>query len=67
MSMTLRLDDEQDAELTALAASQGISKNEAALRAIRESADRLNSDADVRRLTRAGIERYGPLLDRLAQ
>ena len=65
--MTLRLDDEQDAELTALAAAQGISKNEAALRAIRESAARVSSDADVRRLTREAIERYGPLLDRLAQ
>ncbi|MDX6231229.1 MAG: hypothetical protein QOH68_180 [Nocardioidaceae bacterium] len=65
--MTLRLDDEQDAELTALAASQGISKNEAALRAIRESAARVNSNDEVRRIARDVIERYGPLLDRLAE
>ena len=65
--MTLRLDDEQDAELTALATSQGISKNEAALRAIRQSAARVNSDREVRRIGREVIERYGPLLDRLAE
>lgn len=67
MSMTLRLDDDQDAELTALAALQGISKNEAALRAIRESAARVSSDDEVRRIARDVIERYGPLLDRLGQ
>lgn len=65
--MTLRLDDELDAELARLAKAEGVSKNEAALRAIREKAERLTSDSEVRRLTREAIERYGPLLDRLAQ
>lgn len=65
--MTLRLSDEDDATLSALAESEGISKNEAALRAIRERAERLSRDDEVRRLTRAAIDRYGPLLDRLAQ
>lgn len=65
--MTLRLTDEQDAALTALANAQGISKNEAAARAIDESAARVTREDEVRRLTRETIERYGPLLDRLAQ
>ena len=67
MGMTLRLNDEDDATLSALAESEGISKNEAALRAIRERAERLSRDDAVRRLTREAIDRYGPLLDRLAQ
>lgn len=67
MGMTLRLNDEDDATLSALAESEGISKNEAALRAIRERAERLSRDDEVRRLTREAIDRYGPLLDRLAQ
>ncbi|GAA2073092.1 hypothetical protein GCM10009821_09160 [Aeromicrobium halocynthiae] len=67
MGMTLRLSDEDDATLSALAESEGISKNEAALRAIRERAERMSRDDEVRRLTREAIDRYGPLLDRLAQ
>lgn len=67
MSMTLRLDDEHDAALTKLAQAEGVSKNEAALRAIKERADRYSSNDEVRRLTREAIQRYGPLLDRLAQ
>lgn len=67
MSMTLRLDDEQDRVLTALAAAEGVSKNEAALRAILERAERLDGVAEVRRLTRAAAAKYGPLLDRLGQ
>lgn len=65
--MTLRLTDEQDAALTALANAHGISKNEAAARAIDESAARVTREDEVRRLTRETIERYGSLLDRLAQ
>lgn len=65
--MTLRLTDEQDAALTALAAAQGISKNEAAVRAIADSARRLDSETDVRRIVRDIIAEDGPLLDRLAQ
>lgn len=65
--MTLRLTDEDDATLARMAEAEGISKNEAAVRAIRERAERVGSDEEVRRLTREAIERYGPLLDRLAQ
>lgn len=65
--MTLRLDDEDDAILTALARAEGVSKNEAALRAIKERAARITSNEEVRRLTGDVIARYGPLLDRLAE
>lgn len=65
--MTLRLTDEQDAALTALATAQGISKNEAAARAIHESAQRLDRESEVRRIVRDIIAEDGPLLDRLAQ
>ncbi|TWS20456.1 ribbon-helix-helix protein, CopG family [Tsukamurella asaccharolytica] len=67
MAMTLRLTDDDDAALTALAAAEGVSKQEAALRAIREKSAQLSRETQVRRLTRDAVARYGPLLDRLAQ
>jgi uncharacterized protein (DUF1778 family) len=67
MAMTLRLTDEQDRVLTELAAAEGISKQDAVVRAISERASRLAKDTDVRRLARDAIRDYGPLLDRLAQ
>lgn len=67
MAMNLRLDDEQDRVLTALAEAEGVSKNEAAIRAIMDRAARLTREARVREATDEVIERYGPLLDRLAQ
>ena len=65
--MTLRLTDEQDRALTELAAAEGISKQDAAVRAILERWSRLAKDSEVRRLAREAIRDYGPLLDRLAQ
>jgi hypothetical protein len=65
--MTLRLTDEQDQMLTALAESEGVSKQEAAVRAIIEQSARVTKDAKVRQLARQAIQDYGPLLDRLAQ
>jgi hypothetical protein len=67
MAMTLRLTDEQDRALTELAAAEGISKQEAVVRAILERSSRLAKDSEVRRLAREAIRDYGPLLDRLAQ
>lgn len=64
--MTLRLTDEQDAVLTAWAAKQGASKNEAVIRALRQVIDQDHDEAEVRRLTREATDEYGPLLDRLA-
>lgn len=65
--MTLRLTDEQDALLTRLAKSEGVSKNEAALRAILDRARRHEREDQIRQATRDAIAEYGPLLDRLAQ
>ncbi len=65
--MTLRLTDEQDRALTELAAAEGISKQDAVVRAILERSSRLAKDSEVRRLAREAIRDYGPLLDRLAQ
>jgi uncharacterized protein (DUF1778 family) len=65
--MTLRLTEEQDRMLSSLAAAAGVSKQEAAVRAITDQAARLAKDDEVRRLARETVEQYGPLLDRLAQ
>lgn len=59
--------EDEDATLSALADAQGVSKNEAALRAILKDARTLQRSEEIRRATRDAIERYGPLLDRLAQ
>lgn len=67
MSMTLRLTDEADAALTRLAQTAGISKNEAALRAILERDSNDVRRDEIRRMTDDIVERYGPLLDRLAE
>ncbi|KQQ10591.1 hypothetical protein [Rathayibacter sp. Leaf296] len=67
MAMTLRLTDEQERALAALADSQGISKQKATVRAILEAADRRVQRADVAELSARGRERYAALLDRLAQ
>jgi predicted transcriptional regulator len=67
MSMTLRLTDEADAALTALAKAQGVSKNEAAVRAILDRARRDTRKEQIERATDDIVERYGPLLDRLAE
>ena len=67
MSMTLRLTDEADAALTRLAKAEGVSKNEAALRAIlARDTNEVRRD-EIRRMTDDIVERYGPLLDRLAE
>lgn len=67
MALTLRLNEEQNRRLTELARSQGVSKNEAALRAIDQAWEQTNHQEQVRALAERAITRYGPLLDRLAQ
>lgn len=67
MTMTLRLDAEDDAELTALAKAQGISKNEAATRAIRESAARLNRESLLEAALSDTLNRYSDTLRRLGE
>jgi uncharacterized protein (DUF1778 family) len=65
--MTLRLTEEQDRALAMLAEAEGVSKHEAVVRAIAESAARYVRDDRVRALSREGRTRYAALLDRLAQ
>lgn len=65
--MTLRLTDEQDRALTMLAEAEGISKQEAACRAIVDAAARRTRDARVRELSERGRSRYADLLERLSR
>jgi predicted transcriptional regulator len=67
MAMTLRLTDDQDRALQALADAQQISKHEAVLRAIEEQAARISIAADVKQWTDFAVDHYASLLDRLAQ
>ncbi len=57
--MTLRLTDEADEALTRLATSQGISKNEAALRAILDRANRDTRREQIQSATDDIVKRYG--------
>ena len=65
--MTLRLTEEQDRALTLLAEADGISKQEAACRAIVDAAARRTRDARVRELSEHGRSRYADLLERLSR
>lgn len=67
MAMTLRLSDEQDQALEALARADGISKQEAAVRAITDAAARRLHEDRVRDLSASARERYADLLDRLGR
>jgi hypothetical protein len=66
MAMNLRLTDEQDAALTALAEAQGLSKNEAAVRAILAAAARHVHQQKVRAYAREIIAEDAALLAQLA-
>ncbi|OLT49268.1 CopG family transcriptional regulator [Saccharomonospora sp. CUA-673] len=67
MEMTLRLTAEQGRALTLLAAASGISRHDAAVRAISEAAARMVRADRVRALSCEGRTRYVALLDRFAQ
>jgi len=67
MAMTLRLTEEQERALTLLAQADGISKQEATVRAIMDAASRRVHDERVRDLSSAARARYADLLDRLGQ
>ncbi|MBB3115972.1 CopG family transcriptional regulator [Corynebacterium bovis] len=58
MAMTLRLTPDQDAALTLLAEAQGVSKQEAAVRAIVDRAARTVRSAELRTLARAEVAGY---------
>lgn len=67
MAMTLRLDPEDEKALALLAEAEGVSKQEATVRAIREAAARRVREDKVRHLSAAARARYGDLLDRLGR
>ena len=67
MAMNVRLTDEAERVLSALAQSEGVSKNEEINRAILDRGARLSREKEVRALARDAIKDYEPLLDRLAQ
>lgn len=67
MAMTLRLTPEDDQALTQLAEVRGVSKQEAAIRAIHDAAARHGHQEKVSQLSAAARARYASLLERLGQ
>ena len=65
--MTLRLSDDDERALAVLAESDGVSKQEATVRAIHEAAARRGHRAQVDALSRAARSKYDELLDRLGR
>jgi uncharacterized protein (DUF1778 family) len=63
--MTLRLSPEDEQALALLAEADGVSKQEATVRAIHEAATRRLRRDTVASLSAAARERYAELLDRL--
>ena len=67
MAMTLRLTPDQEHTLAMLAETDGISRQEAVVRAIDETAARRAHQSHVRELSAAARERYAELLERLGR
>ncbi|WP_353508443.1 CopG family transcriptional regulator [Intrasporangium sp.] len=65
--MTLRLSDEDERALTLLAEAQGVSKQEATVRAIREAAARRVHQDRVRDLSAQARARYAEVIERLGR
>lgn len=65
--MTLRLNPEDEKALALLAEADGVSKQEATVRAIREAAARRLRQDKIRGLSIEARSRYADLLDRLGQ
>ena len=65
--MTLRLTSEDERALALLAEANGVSKQEATVRAIHEAASRLARRDQVSALSGAARDRYADLLERLGQ
>jgi len=65
--MTLRLTPDQERTLAMLAETDGISRQEAVVRAIDETAARRAHHNQVRELSSAARERYADLLERLGR
>jgi predicted transcriptional regulator len=67
MAMTLRLSDEDDQALGLLAEAQGVSKQEATVRAIRDAAARRLHEDRVSELSAQARARYAAVLERLGR
>lgn len=67
MAMTLRLTPDDEHALALLAEADGVSKQEATVRAIHEAASRRLRQDKIRTLSAGARERYADLLDRLGQ
>ncbi|MEO8262440.1 MAG: CopG family transcriptional regulator [Pseudolysinimonas sp.] len=67
MAMTLRLTNDQEQALALLAEADGVSKQEATVRAIMDAASRRLRADRVAELSASGRERYAALLTRLAE
>jgi hypothetical protein len=67
MAMTVRLTEEQERALALLAEVDGVSEQEATVRAIVETAARRVHESKVRDLSSAARTRYADLFDRLGR
>lgn len=65
--MTLRLSPDDERALALLAEADGVSKQEATVRAIREAASRRLRQDKIRTLSTGARQRYADLLTRLGQ
>lgn len=67
MAMTLRLTPDDERILGELADAEGVSRQEATVRAIREAAARRGHERAVQELSASARVRYAELLDRLGR
>lgn len=67
MAVTLWMNPDAEQALALLAAAEGVSKPEAAVRAIREAASRKLRQDKIRSVSADAQERYAGLLDRLGR
>ncbi|MDO5535168.1 MAG: CopG family transcriptional regulator [Propionibacteriaceae bacterium] len=67
MAMTLRLNPDDERALALLAEADGVSRQEATVRAIHEAASRRVRADRVQELSAKARDRYADLLDRLGQ
>jgi predicted transcriptional regulator len=67
MAMTLRLEDDEQAYLRAMAEAEGLSQHEVARRAIVERYERTQHQGVVHEAGVRAVSRYASLLDRLSQ
>jgi predicted transcriptional regulator len=67
MAMTLRLDEQEQEQLRAMAEAEGLSQHEVAKRAILERYQRTQHQTHVHEAGTRAVTRYADLLDRLSK